>query len=319
MEIVDRGKDNKITNKIGKNVRIRIDGNNNKIILSDKLNNIDFLIQGNNNIISVKENVSIFRELDVTITGNNSKLEIDKNTTVFKAYILINEDDNKVEIGEDCMISDDVKILASDSHSIISIDTGGCINAHKRGVKIGNHVWLGMNALVLKDTKIGDNSIVAAGTVVTHKNGENNIILAGNPSKKIKEKVTWERKEPNKVEIAEKVELDGEEAEGKIKYYIEDKILAKKSLKQLSGWACLEDLDSIQSEIYFEIENKISKKIYKAQMNKREDIVKNLNNIKYINSGFTIIFPNNIKFNKIKNINIIIKNANKIYKTKVIL
>ena len=54
-------------------------------------------------------------------------------------------------------------------------------------------------------------------------------------------------------------------------------------------------------------------------MYKREDIAKISKNNNYINSGFTIIFPNNIKFDKIKNINIIIKNTNKIYKNKVLL
>lgn len=319
MEIIDKGKDNKVINKIGENVRIKIDGNNNEIILSKKINNIDFLVQGNNNFISIKENVAIFRNLKVTITGNNSKLVINKNTTIFKGYILINEDENKVVIGEDCMISDDVKILASDSHAIISTNTGECINAHKRGIEIGNHVWLGMNALVLKDARIGDNSIIAAGSVVTYKKGEKNIIIAGNPSKKIKEGVTWERKAPSKNEISKEEKLDEEVAEGKIKFYIEDKILMKKSLKQISGWAYLENFDSLQSEIYFEIENRLSKKIYKAQMYKREDIAKISKNNNYINSGFTIIFPNNIKFDKIKNINIIIKNTNKIYKNKVLL
>ena len=319
MKVENYGKDNKIINEINENGKIRIYGNNNKIILPAKINDINLLIQGNNNIISIRENVSVFKMLDVTITGTDSELQINKNTTIFKGYILINEDHNRVIIGEDCMISDDVKILASDSHSIISIDTGECINSHKKGIQIGNHVWLGMNALILKDTKIGDNSIVAAGSVVTYKKGENNIVLAGNPSRKIKKGVTWKRDTPKRIEISKEVKLDEKVSEGKMNFYIENKILTPKNLKEISGWAYLENFDSSQTEIYFEIENRLSKKIYKAQMSERQDIAKNFKNSNYINSGFNILFPDNIRLNNIKNINIIIKNGNRIYKNKVIL
>lgn len=188
MDIIDKGTNNTIIGNI--KGKVTIEGNNNKVIADSQINNINFLIQGNNNIIHIKENVAIFKRMDVTITGNESKLEINRNTTMYQVYILINEDRNKIKIGEDCMFSDNVRILASDSHSIISTTTGKCINAHKDGVIIGNHVWIGMNALILKDVKIGDNSIVAAGTVVTYKKAEKNIIIAGNPCKKIKDGVT---------------------------------------------------------------------------------------------------------------------------------
>ncbi len=57
---------------------------------------------------------------------------------------------------------------------------------------IGNHVWIGENALILKGVKIGDNSIVGAGSVVT-KDVPNNSIVAGNPARIIKNNINWER------------------------------------------------------------------------------------------------------------------------------
>lgn len=51
---------------------------------------------------------------------------------------------------------------------------------------IGNNVWLSRNSMVLKDANVGDNSIVAAGAVVTKKfNG--NEILGGIPCKILKQ------------------------------------------------------------------------------------------------------------------------------------
>jgi hypothetical protein len=53
-------------------------------------------------------------------------------------------------------------------------------------VHIGNNVWVGDHATVLKGVSIGDNSIVAACSVVT-KDVPPNVIVAGNPARIVKE------------------------------------------------------------------------------------------------------------------------------------
>ena len=52
-------------------------------------------------------------------------------------------------------------------------------------VVIGDNVWLGVGAMVLKGSKIGENTIIGAGSVVT---GEipANVVAAGNPCKIIR-------------------------------------------------------------------------------------------------------------------------------------
>jgi len=52
-------------------------------------------------------------------------------------------------------------------------------------VKIGDNVWIGMNAVILKGVTIGENSVVAAGAVVT-KSIPANTIVAGNPAVTVK-------------------------------------------------------------------------------------------------------------------------------------
>ena len=50
---------------------------------------------------------------------------------------------------------------------------------------VGNNVWFGASAKIVGGVKIGDNSIIGAGTVVTH-DVKPNAIYAGNPAKFIK-------------------------------------------------------------------------------------------------------------------------------------
>ena len=54
-----------------------------------------------------------------------------------------------------------------------------------------NHVWIGMNATVLKGVTIGEGSIVAAGAIVT-KDVPDHCLVAGVPAKIIRRDVRWE-------------------------------------------------------------------------------------------------------------------------------
>ena len=66
-----------------------------------------------------------------------------------------------VSIGRDCMIGWDVLIMDTDQHPLPS---RGLDN---RPVRIGDRVWIGARAIVLKGVSIGDAAIVGAGSVVT--------------------------------------------------------------------------------------------------------------------------------------------------------
>ena len=52
-------------------------------------------------------------------------------------------------------------------------------------VHIGNTVWIGGNCTILPGVTIGDNAVVAAGSVVT-KDVPANAVVAGNPARVIK-------------------------------------------------------------------------------------------------------------------------------------
>jgi acetyltransferase-like isoleucine patch superfamily enzyme len=54
-------------------------------------------------------------------------------------------------------------------------------------ISIGDDVWVGANATILKGARIGSGTIVAASTVVTAGDWPARSVLAGNPAKVIKQ------------------------------------------------------------------------------------------------------------------------------------
>ena len=88
----------------------------------------------------------------------------------------------KIIIGSSTMIASDVTITDSDWHDIY--DRTDYVASPKE-VVIEENVWIGEKSLILKGSKIGKNSIIGAGSVVS---GEvpANVIFAGNPAKEIK-------------------------------------------------------------------------------------------------------------------------------------
>ena len=56
-------------------------------------------------------------------------------------------------------------------------------------IEIGDNVWIGARAIILKGVTIGAGSVVAAGSVVTKDVGPGELV-AGSPARYIKD-VTW--------------------------------------------------------------------------------------------------------------------------------
>lgn len=101
------------------------------------------------------------------------------------------EGGTKISIGKDCMISSNVRISTTDSHSIIDVTTRKRTNPAKN-ITIGNHVWLGYNVSINKGVIIAENSVIAGHSVVT-KSVRANSIAAGVPAKEVKDGVDWDR------------------------------------------------------------------------------------------------------------------------------
>lgn len=92
---------------------------------------------------------------------------------------------NSVEIGARCLIGDFVTVYDCDFHEMDSAHRSRSVGPIEP-VTIGDNVWLGSRVIVLKGVSIGENSVVAAGSVVT-RSLPANVVAAGVPARVIKQ------------------------------------------------------------------------------------------------------------------------------------
>ena len=90
----------------------------------------------------------------------------------------------EIQIGQDVAIAYHVTISDSDRHQL----SGQSENPSP--IFIGNHVWIGARAIILKGVHIGDGAVVAAGAVVT-QDVPAKALVAGVPAKIIRRDVEW--------------------------------------------------------------------------------------------------------------------------------
>jgi acetyltransferase-like isoleucine patch superfamily enzyme len=140
---------------------------------------------------SKEEIVEIFSEL----TGNKVDssfmcfppfyTDFGKNITVGKNVFFNTgcsfQDRGGISIGNGTMIGMNVTI-ATLNHGL-PLETRNV--TYPSPVIIGDNVWIGSNATILPGVTIGDNSVVAAGAVVT-KDVPVNTVVAGVPAKELK-------------------------------------------------------------------------------------------------------------------------------------
>ena len=108
--------------------------------------------------------------------------------------IYLGESALHLRVGTDCMISHRVEILCGDSHSLDDLFTSIRLNQAKN-VVIGDHVWLGAESAVLKDSNVGDHSTIGFRSVATSQIPSYSL-AAGIPARVIRSGVTWTRDLP---------------------------------------------------------------------------------------------------------------------------
>ena len=88
-----------------------------------------------------------------------------------------------LDIGDDAMISPNVSLITA-GHPLDPSERRAATTG--KPIVIGRNVWIATGAIVLGGVTIGDNAVVAAGSVVT-KDAPANCLVAGNPARVLRE------------------------------------------------------------------------------------------------------------------------------------
>ena len=126
--------------------------------------------------------------------GHGSKLSIrgdlalgaDFNMTAESTIVCA----KSIRFGNDCLLSWDILVMDTDEHPLYDKE-------HKRinpdkPIIVGNHVWIGCKCVLLKGAEIPDNTVLAAGTLLTSAFSGEQQVIGGNPPSILKREVRWE-------------------------------------------------------------------------------------------------------------------------------
>lgn len=167
-----------------KNSAITFSGENNilfcgkDVVLSDC--NINF--NGNNSVIYLCSSRHEYK-LNVT-TNHNCAFYAGKDNYFNGILNVVLSEQKHVFIGNEGLFSFGIWLRVADPHLVYSVADKKRRN-YSKSIFLGDHIWVGQSAMILKGTKIHSGSIVGALSVVANKKIPSNTSWAGNPSKEI--------------------------------------------------------------------------------------------------------------------------------------
>jgi len=129
---------------------------------------------------------SIYAPAKLRTWSPTSKIIIEDNVGLNGTSIAARS--KTIRIGQGTQIAPNVVIMDSDYHALWPPENRTMNPAFERddNVIIGSNVWIGSSCIILKGIIVGDNSIIAAGSVVT-RDVPPNVLAGGVPAKFIRE------------------------------------------------------------------------------------------------------------------------------------
>ena len=178
---IDKSNKISVPAKNYKNIKIKINGKNNKITIEDSnilyKAKINISIYGNNNEIHIHKGFSLSKNLNICIGMQHPNFEpgasgcsfvIGQNTSMEDVKYVTYNSNVKFETGEECLFASSINIYNTDAHPILSTETNKVLNPVS-GIKIGRHCWIANYSTILKNTHIADETIVGWGSIVAGK------------------------------------------------------------------------------------------------------------------------------------------------------
>jgi acetyltransferase-like isoleucine patch superfamily enzyme len=147
-----------------------------------RLDGFPVLIKRRGAVLRLGRRVRLFRGVRFELTTPEASVSIGSRTYLNRGVEV--HCATSVAIGEDCAIAWGVLIMDNDAHSINGV-------YGRSPITIGDRVWIGQGARILKGVSIGDGAVVGAGSIVT-KDVLAGSVVAGSPAREIASNVRWD-------------------------------------------------------------------------------------------------------------------------------
>lgn len=168
--------------------RVVIEGDGNVVdVQGAKFDRTSIFVSGKNNRVVVSPGCEI-RGCNIIVRGEGCLISIGAGTTFGGARIVNVGAECSIRIGECCMFSDHIEIWSGDSHPVYS-ESGDVLNK-ELPIVIGNNVWVGARAMILKGVTVGDGAVIGMGAIVT-RDIPQRCVSAGVPNVILKNNVKW--------------------------------------------------------------------------------------------------------------------------------
>jgi acetyltransferase-like isoleucine patch superfamily enzyme len=122
--------------------------------------------------------------------GHGSKIRSHEGTVSIGAKTVLGQECTissyqRVSIGRECVIADRVMLIDFD-HGMVEVERPIRLQGiYKRDVHVGNNVWIGYGACILRGVIVGDNAVIGTNAVVT-KDVPANAVVGGVPARVIR-------------------------------------------------------------------------------------------------------------------------------------
>ena len=134
------------------------------------------------------KNCTVGREAIILSTGVirniGEGVKIGSNTAIGARNFISGQ--GGIEIGSDVIMGPDIRIFSENHNFLNSSKIIKDQGETRKGVKVGDNCWIGANVTILDGVNIGDNSIIAAGSVV-NESFKNDVLIGGVPARVLKD------------------------------------------------------------------------------------------------------------------------------------
>lgn len=152
---------------------------------------------------------------DFFISNFDGTLTVGDDITCLNGFYMCCVENTELSIGDGCMFAKNVKLLSGGAHSLFDLTEK--VNLHIADdvhVRIGDHVWVGMDSAVIYNSDIGEHSMVGAMSLVKGTYPDH-VVIAGNRAKVIRENIDWDYRDYMTYPEYEEMMREREKVKGK--------------------------------------------------------------------------------------------------------